>query len=306
MMMPSMRWLSALARPSALSPRAARLYVLTGAVLWSTNGLFIKEIGAGALSITFFRCLFAALWLSPLVPGRRFPRPTDLAVSVLLFTALLVLFVSATKETTAANAIFLQYTAPVYVVLFGPWLLGERLHRRDAAPLAVSLAGVVVLFAGNQGSGDARGLWMGLSSGVFWGLFMLWLRRLRYADPIAVTFANCLGVAVLLAPVPSVWDVGAGDIGLIALMGAVQFAVPYVAFTRGLQFVAGAEASLIALIEPVLNPFWVFLAVDERPSAATLIGGAVILVGLALRYVVLRPAREPSLDVEAGELAEPR
>ena len=301
-----MRLLSALVRPSVLSPRAARLHVLTGAVLWSTGGVFIKEVDAGALSITFFRCVFAALWLAPLVPGRRFPRLPDMAVSVVLFAALVGLFVGATKETTAANAIFLQYTAPVYVVLFGPWVLGESLHRRDAALLAVSLTGVVVLFAGNQGSGDAKGLWMGLSSGVFWGLFMLWLRRLRYADPIAVTFANCVGVAVLLAPVPSVWDAGAGDIGLIALMGAVQFAAPYVVFTRGLQFIAGAEASLIALIEPVLNPLWVFLVLEEKPSVATLIGGTVILLGLALRYLVLRPAREPALDIETGELAEPR
>jgi drug/metabolite transporter (DMT)-like permease len=228
-----------------------------------------------------------------------------MAVSVLLFALLLGLYVGSTKETTAANAIFLQYTAPIYVIAFGPWLLGDKLRSRDVVPLAVCLAGIVVLFAGNQGSGDATGLWMGVGSGFFYGLFLLWLRRMRYADPIAITFANCVGVAVLLAPLPGVWDVGAGDLGLLALMGAVQFAVPYVLFTRGLQQVTGPEASLIALIEPVLNPIWVILFLGEEPTLATLAGGAVILSGLALRYAVLRPPRDETLDIEAGELAEP-
>ena len=273
-----------MARPSA---QGARLQLLAGAVLWSSGGVFIKEIRAGATSITVYRCLVSALLLLPLLRGRRFPRLFDMAVAVVLFAALLGLYVGATKETTAANAIFLQYTAPVYVIALGPWLLGERLSGRDLAAMAVCLTGVALLFAGNRG-GDTDGLLMGLGSGAFYGLFLVWLRRLRYADPIAVTFANCLGVAVLLAPLPGVWDVALRDLGLLVLMAAVQFALPYVLFSRGLQRVASAEASLLALIEPVLNPIWVALVVGEDPSVATLIGGAVILLGLALRYTVLR------------------
>ncbi len=268
------------------------------------GGYFIKEIDAGALSITFFRCLFAALWLLPLVPGRKFPKPLDMAVSVVLFALLLGLYVASTKATTAANAIFLQYTAPVYVIILGPWLLGEALRRSDAVPLAICLGGIAVLFVGNQGSGDAGGLWMGAGSGLFYGLFLIWLRRLRYADPIAVTFANCAGVAVLLAPVPGNWHVDAPNAGLLALMGAAQFALPYVLFTTGLRDISGVEASLIALIEPVLNPLWVAMLLGEEPTLATVIGGAIILSGLALRYAVLRP-RDAGLAAEAEELAEP-
>ncbi len=282
----------------------SRLYLLLGAAFWSMGGYFIKEIDAGALSITFFRCLFAALWLLPLVPGRKFPKPLDMAVSVVLFALLLGLYVASTKATTAANAIFLQYTAPVYVIILGPWLLGEALRRSDAVPLAICLGGIAVLFAGNQGSGNASGLWMGAGSGLFYGLFLIWLRRLRYADPIAVTFANCAGVAVLLAPVPGNWHVDAPNAGLLALMGAAQFALPYVLFTTGLRDISGVEASLIALIEPVLNPLWVAMLLGEKPTLATVIGGAIILSGLALRYAVLRP-RDAGLAAEAEELAEP-
>jgi drug/metabolite transporter (DMT)-like permease len=273
-------------------------------VFWSLGGYFIKEIDAGALTITSLRCLFAALWLLPLVPGRKFPRPLDMAVCVVLFALLLGLYVGSTKATTAANAIFLQYTAPVYVIIFSPWLLNEVLRRTDTVPLVICLGGIAVLFAGNQGSTDTDGLWMGIGSGFFYGLFLLWLRRLRYADPIAVTFANCLGVAIILAPFPGVWHVDGPNLGLLALMGLVQFALPYVFFTRGLQDVSGTEASLIALIEPVLNPMWVLVLYGEEPTAATVIGGAIILVGLALRYLVLRPP--PSqVAQEAEELAEP-
>jgi len=287
------------------SPSASRLYLLIGAVLWSSGGYFIKEIDAGALSITFFRCLFAAAWLLPFVPGRRLPRPADAIVSIALFTGLLGLYVASTKETTAANAIFLQYTAPVYVILLAPWFLRERLRAADAVPLAICLAGIGVLFFGNQGSEGGRGLWMGLGSGAFYGLFLLWLRRTRYADPIAVTFVNCLGVAIVLAPFAAVWDVGSQDLGLLVLMGLVQFALPYVFFTTGLQRVGGGEASLIALAEPVLNPLWVALLLGEEPTLATVIGGCVILGGLALRYGVLRAADGEELSMEAADLAEP-
>ena len=283
------------APPSPPSARAARAELLAGATLWSSGGLFIKEIHAGATSITVLRCLFAAAWLAPFVRGRRFPRPGDMAVAVVLFAVMLGMFVGSTKETTAANAIFLQYTAPAYVIALSPWLLGERLRRQDLSALAICLAGVVILFAGNRGSGDVAGLAMGAASGLFFALMLVWLRRLRYADPIAITFVNCLGVAILLAPLPGVWDVEARDLGLLVLMAAVQFALPYVLFSRGLQRVRSAEASLLALIEPVLNPIWVVLFFGEEPTAATLAGGAVILLGLALRYSLFRAPAEDDL-----------
>ena len=282
-----------------LSPHTtARLYLLGGAVLWSTGGFFIKEIDAGATSITFFRCLFAGLLLAPAVAGRRFPSPPDIVVSIGLFALLLGLYVGATKETTAANAIFLQYTAPLYVIAFAPALLGERLRSRDAVPFAICLGGIAVLFIGNSGSGDVVGLLLGAGSGFFYGLFLLWLRRVSHADPVAITFANCMGVAVLFSFALLKRDVDAEDLALLFIMGAVQFALPYLLFTRGLREVESAEASLLALVEPVLNPVWVALFYGEEPSVATVIGGAVIITGLAVRYSIIResPVAEATLE----------
>ena len=254
-----------------LSPHTtARLYLLAGAALWSSGGFFIKEIDAGATSITMFRCLFtAALARSAscaLAPYRARAIPL---VSVALFALLLGLYVGSTKETTAANAIFLQYTAPLYVIAFAPLLLGESLRSRDAVPVAICIAGIAVLVLGNLNAGDSRGLLMGAGSGLFYGLFLIWLRRLRYADPVAVTLLNCAGVALIFAFFPGAWDVDSTDLLLLLVMAAVQFALPYVLFTHGLRHVPGSEASLIALIEPVLNPVWVALFYGEDPALAT-------------------------------------
>jgi drug/metabolite transporter (DMT)-like permease len=134
----------------------------------------------------------------------------------------------------------------------------------------------------------------------------LWLRRMQYADAVAITFVNCLGVALITFAFAGVWSIDAESLGLIALMAVVQFATPYVLITKGLAHVRSSEATLIALVEPVLNPVWVALFFGENPSTATVVGGAVILGGLALRYTLLRePDEEPLLEpVEAVEAAE--
>jgi drug/metabolite transporter (DMT)-like permease len=285
------------------SPLTARLMLFTAACMWSVGGLLIKEIDTGALNIVFFRCFFSALLLAPFLKGRRFPTRPDTLVSIVIFALLLVFFVGATKETTAANAIFLQYTAPIWVVIFAPMMIGENLRRTDALPLTVCLVGIAVLFAGNWSSGDALGLILGTASGLFFGLYFIWLRRMRYADPIAITAISCAGVAALLLPVPLLSDLGMESLGLLAVMAAVQFALPYVLFTRGIAYVSGTEASLIALIEPVLNPIWVALFYGEEASTATIIGGAIILAGLGLRYTVFRQPQEavpPEPAPEAG------
>jgi len=270
--------------PNSLT--AGRFYILAAAALWSMNGVFIKEIDASAPAITFFRCFFAAAFLIPLVRFKAPPKLFDLGISVIIFAALLGLFVGATKETTAANAIFLQYTAPFYVIALAPLLLKEHLRKIDILALAVCLGGVAILFGGNAGSGGLVGMLMGLGSGACFGTFMLWLRRMNYANSVLLTFLNCAGVAIIFAVIPGVFDVSWRDVGLLALMAAVQFAIPYVLFTYGLRVVASAEASLIALIEPVLNPIWVALIVSETPTIATAIGGGVILLGLVLRYTL--------------------
>lgn len=290
--------------PVSMRPLAAgRLSVFAAAAMWSTNGVFIKEIDADATSITFFRCFFAALFLIPLVRLRRPPRVFDSVIGVAFFALLLWTFVSSTKETTAANAIFLQYTAPFYVIALAPLILRERLRGMDMVAIAIGLVGIGVVFGGNAGAGDFDGMALGLGSGFFFGLYMMWLRRMSYADSVLVTFIHSGAVALIFIAVPGVWEISGRDALLLALMAAVQFAIPYTLFARGVREVASAEASLIALVEPVLNPVWVVLIVGEEPTVATMIGGAIILVGLLLRYTVF-PRWSPPVIAEPGAVPE--
>jgi drug/metabolite transporter, DME family len=293
--------------------RRGRLALLAAGILWSLGGIFIKRLPTGSLAITFYRSLFAALVLLPLAAARaptlrarsprllpgvasllsaspRRPKPParEMAISVLLFASLLVSFVTATKLTTAANAIILQYTAPIYVIGLSALLLREPPRPADRAALALCMAGVAVLFFGNfRPGGSSAGLALALVSGACFGLFMLWQRRLREVDPVLLAGLNNAGAALVLAvAIPWMGPVDSRSLMLLGVMGTVQIALPYALFTWALQRVPGPEASLLTLIEPVLNPIWVALFAGETPSRATLAGGALILAALALRYAI--------------------
>jgi drug/metabolite transporter, DME family len=286
-----------------------RLALVAAGVLWSLGGLFIKWLTvnptwqSSAVGITFYRSLFAALCLLPLLRGRKLPTLADTGFAVTLYSLLLALYVAATQGTTAANAIFLQYTAPLYALALGPRLFGEPFRRSDVGALAVAMVGVAVLFLGSFRGGEQGPLLMGAGSGAMFGLFLLWLRRMRYADPVAVTAVNNGGVALLAAAVlvflrpeellllPRALTVQPGLLpiaGVLVLMGCVQIAAPYVLFSYGLKRVPAVEGSLLALVEPLLNPIWVLLVIGEAPVPATLAGGVLIVAALAGRYTLFR------------------
>jgi DME family drug/metabolite transporter len=207
--------------------------------------------------------------------------------------------VAATRLTTAANAIILQYTAPLYVIGLSALLLKEPPRRADLAALGLCMAGVAVIFFGNYASPPARagqqhtlGLVLGLTSGVCFGLFTLWQRRLRGTEPALLAGLNNAGAALVLAcALPWREPMSGPTLLVLLVMGLVQIALPYLLFAWALQRVSGPEASLLTLIEPVLNPIWVAMFVGETPSVATAAGGALIAVALILRYLV---ARRPS------------
>jgi DME family drug/metabolite transporter len=291
-----------------------RLALVSAGLLWSLGGVFIKSLPVSALGITFYRSLFAGLCLLPLLRGRARPSGRDTAVAVLLYLALLAMYVASTQGTSAANAIFLQYTAPAYALLLGPRFFKEPRTREDVWAVAVAMVGMAVLIGGNFRGSERAALALGAGSGLMFGLFMLWLRRLRNYDPFAVTCTNNLGVAALsgaallavnpadLALIPRAVAGGEGlrTALLLALMGCLQIAAPYVLFSYGLRRVPAAEGSLLALVEPLLNPVWVILIVGEAPTPATLLGGGLILLALAARYAL--PARR---DPRPAEEAAP-
>src|SRR5215207_1660309 len=263
-----------------------RLLILLAAFFWSLAGVFIKFLDLHPLTIVFYRSLFASLVFVPFLKPSEFRFNGPIIVSVISYTAAITAFVSANKLTTSANAIVLQYTAPVLVYLFSRLVLGEKISTPNALALAVSMVGVGFISVDNAGEPEISGVLLALLSGVLLAIYMVNLQRLVEFSAIYMTWLNNLVCALLVLPfVKARLALSTDQLLTVAIMGAVQLGLPYFLFSRGLRTIPLQEAALIALIEPVLNPVWVALTIGEIPSFATVIGGAMIVVALAVRYL---------------------
>jgi drug/metabolite transporter (DMT)-like permease len=276
-------------RGSATSKRdldRGRLLIFLAALLWSLAGVFIKLLDIHPLAIVFYRSFFASLVFVPFLKFSEFRFNGPIIVSVISYTAAITAFVSANKLTTSANAIVLQYTAPVLVYLFSRLVLGEKISTPNALALAVSMVGVGFISVDNAGEPEISGVLLALLSGVLLAIYMVNLQRLVEFSAIYMTWLNNLVCALLVLPfVKARLALSTDQLLTVAIMGAVQLGLPYFLFSRGLRTIPLQEAALIALIEPVLNPVWVALTIGEIPSFATVIGGAMIVVALAVRYL---------------------
>ena len=279
--------MSNLEKPYAVLNQGRLCVLLTG-ILWSLAGVFIKSLELHPLTIVFYRSLFASLFFFLFVRGRGWTISVPLLVSVVSYTAAISFFVWSNKLTTAANAIVLQYTAPVFVFLFVRLLFHETISKPDLRTLILGMVGVGIIYGGSAGQPDSAGVMMAALSGLLFSVYMTNLRFLRGVDPGYLTLVNNLVCWLTLLPlVHSQLALSLREGLALAVMGVVQLGIPYFLFSKGLETISLQEASLIVLIEPVLNPIWVALVVGEVPSVATLIGGGMILLGLGFRYIWL-------------------
>jgi drug/metabolite transporter (DMT)-like permease len=271
--------------PVGLATRRARLALLLAAVLWSLAGVFIKFLSLNPLTIVFYRSFFASLFFSFCRGKSASLPPVALLVAIFSYAAAISTFVSANKLTTAANAIVLQYTAPFFVFLAVHFFFREKIAGAQWGTLIAGMAGIAVIFAGSAGEPDAAGVVVALFSGVLFSIYMVSLRFLKPVHPGTLTFVTNFACCLMLLPL--VWShlaLNLSDGLILAVMGVVQLGIPYWLFARAVTMVSIQEASLIVLIEPVLNPIWVALTVGEVPSAHTVLGGGLIVASLAVRY----------------------
>jgi drug/metabolite transporter, DME family len=263
----------------------SRLLLLAAATLWSTAGAAIKLCGLSGWQIAGGRSLVAGLFLLAAVPAAR-ARPTLRTLAVAVAYALTVVqFVLATKLTTAANAIFIQDTAPLWVLLLSPWLLRERPTRGELLAVPVYAVGLALFFLDDLSAGQLLGNVVALSSGVAFALSILGLRLIRGEGPAALVWGNLLAAAIALPFWPSGPTPSAMDLGLVLYLGVFQLGLSYLLFSRGLERTPAVEASLLVLLEPVLNPIWTFLLAGERPGPWAIAGGAIVLAATAWRTI---------------------
>jgi len=280
--------------------RRAVLAVAGAAILWSTGGLFIKLAPMPALAVACGRSLIAGLfYLALLRPNLRAARWT----TALAYAACIVTFVSATKLTSAANAIFLQYTGPAYVLVLSPFLLAEPFRPIDAVCVALSLAGMSLFFVGKVEAGQTLGNLLAVASGVFFALTVVLMRREAKSgsgDALPSTALGNLIAAALTLPwalkaAPQVLT--AQGAGVLLYLGIVQLGLAYFLFVRGVRRVPAAEASLISMLEPVLNPVWVLIGFGERPGRWALAGGAIVIAAVVVRTLAPQAQRASTTSV---------
>jgi len=273
--------------------RTGLLFIVVAALLWSTGGIGIKAVADSALKVTFYRSIFAAATLFVLFRRDLRVRWSPAFVAAIIsYGACLTSFVVATKWTTSANAIFLQYAGVIWVLLLSPLVLREPMRRRDVIAIVVALAGMALFFVGKFEARGMAGNAMALLSSVFFATMILALRREHDASRAAVTWGN---VVLSLSLLPFVAD----DLALTTksgltflFLGVFQIGLAYAFFVKGLKHVTATEASLTGMLEPVMNPIWVLVFIGERPSAFAIAGGAIVLAAIAWHSMQGEPAAE--------------
>lgn len=262
------------------------LLVLTG-VMWSFGGLFIKSVNAHPLAISGIRSAIACIIITIYVRKPKFTWSFAQIGAALAYASTVILFVAANKFTTAANAILLQYTAPIYVALLGAWLLKEKPRAIDWITMFAVICGMVLFFVESIDTKGMLGNVFALLSGVSFASFTVFMRMQKDSSPIeSVILGNAvtavIGVPFIFTAIPD----SKGWLCLLFL-GVIQLGIPYILYSIAITKARAIEASLITMIEPILNPVWVSIVIGEIPGALSIIGGIIVIAAVAVRCVIV-------------------
>lgn len=274
--------------------------VIAAVLIWSTGGLLIKLTALDAYQVTFFRSLLAGLTVLIVMRKEGLRINAFGLLCSLFYAGLLFLFVWATKHTTAANAIFLQYTAPIYILILGPFVIGERFHLRDLITVVLCIIGMSLFFVGKLEISDYSGNIAALGSGICLGLYIMLLKHpafstekenaagRRGAAPVATVVYGNLFLAIVMLPsgIGALPVMTTKDVFAVAFLGIVQIGISYILFIKGISGgTRPIDASIIGFVEPLLNPVWVFLFIGEQPSNWALLGGAIIIATVLIHTI---------------------
>lgn len=265
---------------------------------WSLAGVLIKFVATSwpGLAVAGGRGLIAAIFLLLTSRRLRFHFSRDQVIGALGYASCTITFCVATTMTSAANAILLQYTAPIWVALLGAWLLREPATRADWVTIAVALGGMTLFFKDSLTLGHLAGDVLAVLSGVGFAGMTIALRKQKDTSAVeSIILGNLLAFVIGLP-----WLVGAPLLptaGWVALglLGVVQLGVSYWLYARAIKHVTALEAVLIPVIEPILNPVWVLLFMREKPSQWALVGGVIVLSAVTFRAIISIRARGASI-----------
>lgn len=272
-------------------------------VLFSTSGVLVKLSTLDAIPLTAGRSIVAGFVFWAWLRRPHFTWSLSQISGAFAFIGATVFFVAATQTTTAANAVLLQFTAPIYVAVIGIWFLGERAGRIDWLTIGLSAVGMALFFSGGLTSQGLTGNIYAILSGVSLAWLVLSLRKQKDGSSLETVLlgsiiAGVAGLPFLLRAEPTPLD-----LGILVFLGIFQLGIPMIIYTVALRRLSAIEAILIQMLEPILNPIWVFLVVGEQPSGRAVVGGILVLASVTVRGVLSAtqrrrrvPATSPAAD----------
>lgn len=267
------------------------ILLLLAACLWSTSGVLIKMVDWNPLAISGVRSAIAAVVFAIAVRRPRLTWSRGQIAGTLCYAASVTLFVMAVKWTTAANAILLQYTAPVYVALLSAWCLDEPTKRSDWLAIGAMLAGVSLFFLDELSATGFWGIVCALASGIAFAGLIVSLRSQKHGSPFeSILFGNLI-VAIVTIPAMRSGSPGASGWWVLLILGVFQLGIAHLLYASALKSVPAVEGAIVPMIEPILSPLWVFLLLGERPGPFAMAGGSIVLgtVGVRTWLAYARP-----------------
>lgn len=280
------------------------IYISFTAFLWSTSGYFIKYLTISAFKISFYRSLIAAITVLTITLLRKkkigFSFDAVTSISSVFYAGILVLFVVATKMTTAANAIFLQFTAPIYLVILEPVIMKTKFDFKNVITILICICGMILFFFGKLELGNIYGNLIAICSGICFAMFSLLLKYKKEKQKSDNTLFSIILGNVLVAVIAFFFiyeDMALNTTQALILlyMGAIQIGTSYIIFNEGIKYVSATESMIIATLEAIFNPIWVFIGIGEKPSIYSIIGGLIIFAAILWRNF---SKREKALIIE--------
>ncbi|MFL6528381.1 MAG: DMT family transporter [Chthoniobacterales bacterium] len=285
------------------------LLLLTAAVLWSLAGVLIKSVHGHPMALAAGRSAIAIPVIFACVGLQRnklsFTFSQAQIGGAIGYALTVALFVFATRMTTAANAIFLQYTAPIYVAIIGRWYLGERALPIDWLVIAIALTGIALFFVDKLSVSGFWGNIVALCSGLSFASLVLFLRKEKAGSPVTSALLGNAIVALAGLPFLLRTHFSGPDLRLLIILGVVQLGLPYVLYATAIKHVTALEATLVTLLEPVLNPTWVMIALGERPGPWALVGGVLVLGAVLTRGAMMVRGRRAADPADGAVLVPP-
>ncbi|SHI69573.1 DMT family transporter [Lutispora thermophila] len=277
----------------------AIFFIVLASLLWSTGGILIKVVDWNPIAIAGSRSLIASIVVFLYLKKPRLTWSKAQLGGAFSYAATVILFVAANKLTTSANAILLQFTSPIFVAILGVWLLKEKIRWYDYIAILSVFGGMLLFFLDGVGGGSMLGNVLAVVSGFFLACVTICLRLQKSGSPVETTLIG--NVLTFIVAIPFIVG-GLPDLkSIIAIivLGVFQLGISYILYALASKHLSAIEAVLLTVIEPLLNPVWVFLFAGEKPSVYAVVGGIIVILSVTIRSIIV--SRESGIEYEAKE-----